>query len=110
MCLLEIIGSLSAVSISLLYLRNLDLKKYLVRYSSFAIIISGLLVTFSFLSIITFFGPERGANIFYPEYVQSQRVQIASFLEFGELFYIFRSTCLWFIKYILCSYRKCAIL
>ena len=104
MCLLEIIGSLSAVSISLLYLRNLDLKKYLVRYSSFAIIISGLLVTFSFLSIITFFGPERGANIFYPEYVQSERVQIASFLEFGELFYIFRSTCMWFIKYILCSY------
>ncbi|MBE6049651.1 MAG: spore gernimation protein [Clostridium sp.] len=104
MCLLEIIGSFSAIAISLPYLKNIEFKKYLVRYSSFAVLISGILITSSFLSIITFFGPERGANIFYPEYVQSQRVQIALFLEFGELFYIFRSTCMWFIKYILASY------
>lgn len=102
-CLLQIICSLSSISIVLPHLCHLDSKKYLKRYSVFAIIVCGILIVASFVSIITFFGPERAGNIFYPEYVASQRVQIASFLEFGELFYIFRSVIMWFLKYILAS-------
>ncbi len=103
-CLLEIVCSLSSIAIVLPHLSHLDSKKYLKRYSRFAIIACAILVIASFVSIITFFGPERAANIFYPEFVASQRVQIASFLEFGELFYIFRSVIMWFLKYILASY------
>ena len=102
-CLLQIICSLSSISIVLPHLCQLDSKKYLKRYSIFAIITCGILILASFVSIITFFGPERASNIFYPEYVASQRVQIASFLEFGEIFYIYRSVIMWFLKYILAS-------
>lgn len=103
-CLLLIVCSFSSVAIVLPYLNNIEKDKYLIKYSSLAILICSILVTVSFISIITFFGPERAANIFYPEYVASQRVQIASFLEFGEIFYIFRSVFMWLLKYILSSY------
>lgn len=103
-CLLLILGSLSSVVIALPYLKFLSVKKGILTNSTLALIICTILIVSSFISVITFFGPERGGNIFYPEYVQSQRVQIAHFLEFGELFYIFRSICIWFVKYILSSY------
>lgn len=103
-CLLQIICSLSSICIVLPHLSKLDSNKYLKKYSLFAIIACGILVIVSFISIITFFGPERASNIFYPEYVALQRVQIASFLEFGELFFIFRSVVMWFLKYLLTSY------
>lgn len=103
-CLILIIGSLSSISISLPYLSEIYRSESLTRFTTFAIAICAILVVFSILSILTFFGPIRAANIFYPEYVESQRVQIASFLEFGELFYIFRTVCMWFLKYILSSY------
>lgn len=104
LCFLGLIGSLASVVISLPYLENLDKKENLLKDSSFSIIISCLLMVFSLISIIGFFGPIHAANIFFPEYVESQRVQIAGFLEYGELFYIFRSVCSWFVKYILSSY------
>ena len=103
-CLLEIVCSLSSIAIVLPFLSYLDSKKSLIKHSSLAIAACSILILVSFISIITFFGPQRAANIFYPEYVASQRVQIASFLEFGELFYIFRSVIMWFLKYILASY------
>jgi len=104
LCALAITGSLSSLSITLPYLRFLDKKESLLKHSSIAIIISCLLITLSFILALTFFSPYRAGKIFYPEYIASQRAQIAGFLEFGELFYIFRSVCLWFIKYILSSY------
>jgi hypothetical protein len=104
LCLLEIIGSFSSIAITLPYLRYLDKKESLLKHSSLAIIISCILITFSFVSAITFFSPDRAGKIFYPEYIESQRAQIVGFFEFGELFYIFRSVCLWFVKYILSSY------
>ena len=103
-CLLLILGSLSSVTIVIPYLKFLDNKKGLITDSTLALIISCILIVTSFISIITFFGPERAGNVFYPEFVESQRAQIASFFEFGEIFYIFRSVCMWFIKYILSSY------
>lgn len=99
-----ILGSLSSISITLPYLKHLDKKAYLLKHSRISIGFCAVIITFSFLSAIAFFGPKMALNFFYPEYVEAQRVQIASFLEFGELFYIFRSVCMWFIKYILSSY------
>lgn len=103
-CFVLTLGSLSAVTIVLPYLKFLDKKDGLIKNSTIATAIASLLIISSILSAITFFGPERAGNIFYPEYVQSQRIQIANFLEFGELLYIFRSVCMWFIKYIIASY------
>ena len=104
LCLLEITGSFSSIAIALPYLIYLDKKESLLKHSSLAIVISCILITISFVSAIAFFSPDRAGKIFYPEYIESQRAQIAGFFEFGELFYIFRSVCLWFIKYILSSY------
>ncbi|PRR83038.1 endospore germination permease [Clostridium vincentii] len=104
LCLLEIIGSFSSIVIALPYLIYLDKKESLLKHNSLAITISCILITISFISAIAFFSPDRAGKIFYPGYIESQRVQIAGFFEFGELFYIFRSVCLWFIKYILSSY------
>lgn len=104
LCLLGITGSLSSIVIALPYLRYLDKKESLLKHSSLAIAISCILITLSFVSAITFFSPDRAAKMFYPGFIESQRAQIAGFFEFGELFYIFRSVCLWFIKYILSSY------
>ena len=99
-----ILGSLSSICISLPYLKLLSSKKGLVKHSTIALIICFSIIVSSLISTISFFGPVRAGNIFYPEFVQSQRVQIADFLEFGELFYIFKNVCMWFIKYILASY------
>ncbi|MBD7910231.1 endospore germination permease [Clostridium sp. Sa3CVN1] len=99
-----ILGSFSSIAITLPYLEYLNKKASLSKYSSISVVFCGIIITLSFLSAITFFGHEMASDIFYPEYVEGQRVQIASFLEFGELFYIFRSVCMWFIKYILASY------
>jgi hypothetical protein len=104
LCLLGIVGSLSSITITLPYLSFLDKKESLLKYTKIAIIISCILIALSFVSATAFFSPDRAGKIFYPEYIESQRAQIAGFLEFGELFYIFRSVCLWFIKYILASY------
>lgn len=102
--ILLMIGSLSSICISLPYLKLLSSKKGLTKHSAIALIICFSIIAFSLISTISFFGPVRAGNIFYPEFVQSQRVQIADFLEFGELFYIFKNVCMWFIKYILASY------
>ena len=103
-CIFLILGSLSSIAITLPYLQFLDKKENILRNSSLAIVICSILIVSSFVSIITFFGSQRGANIFYPEYVESQIVEIAHFIEFGELFYIFRNVCMLFIKYIIASF------
>lgn len=103
-CILLILGSISSMMIAMPFLKYLNKEKGLITDSTLAIIIACLFIITSFMSIITFFGPERAGNIFYPEYIESQSIQIANFFEFGEIFYIFRSVCMWFLKYILSSY------
>lgn len=104
LCLLSILGNLSSVSIVFPYMKFVQKKNAIISDSIFAMIILGFFTTTSIVSIISFLGPDRASNIYYPEYIQSQRILIAGFLEFGELFYIFRSVCMCFIKYILCSF------
>lgn len=103
-CIFLILGSLSSIAISFPFLKFISNRNGFKTDISLSLVICVFLVVSSFISIITFFGPARAGNIFYPEYVEAQRVQIAHFLEFGEIFYIFRSVCMWFIKYLLSSY------
>ncbi|EKY24425.1 endospore germination permease [Clostridium celatum] len=101
---LLILGSLSAFVIALPYLKYLTKDDKIKKHSLIALLIIGFVCTYVILGIISTFGPLRAANIFYPEFPQSQRVQIAGFLEFGELFFLYQTVVGFFVKYILCAY------
>ena len=109
-CFFLIIGSISSVMITLPMLNYLNNTKSLVKHSTIAFLLCIILIDISLITLITFFGPERCSNIFYPEYLQSQQIQIASFIEFGEIFYIYRSVCMFFAKYLISSFGIITIL
>jgi spore germination protein (amino acid permease) len=104
LCLLSLIGSLSSTMIILPFLKYLKIDNKLLSCSTIAFIVVCFFIVTSFVSQICFLGPERASNIFFPEYLLSQRAQIANFFEYGEIFYLFKSSLLWLIKYIICSY------
>lgn len=101
---LLILGSLSAFSICLPYLKYITKEKHLKRHSFISLLFVAIVCIYSIISILSTFGPIRAANLFYPEFSQSQRVQIAGFLEFGEFFFLYQSVLGFFIKYVLCFY------
>lgn len=100
---LLILGSLCSFVTVLPFLKNLSKPDSVRRHSVSAAILVSAIIVISILEVITFFGPLRAANIFYPEFVMGQRVQIAGFLEFGEFFFLYQTVVGNFIKYILCS-------
>ena len=100
---LLILGSMCSFVIVLPFLKNLKKPKYIRKHSITAAIIVSIIVTVSILEVITFFGPLRGANIFYPEFIMGQRIELGGFLEFGELFFLYQTVVGHFIKYILCA-------
>lgn len=100
---LLILGSMSSFVIVLPFLKNLNDTKNIRKHSVTASIIIALIVVISILEVITFFGPLRGANIFYPEFIMGQRIQLAGFLEFGEVFFLYQTVVGNFVKYILCT-------
>ena len=104
MCIVSILGGLSSIIIIMPYLRLLVHKKSLLSDCILSIIIIGIIITTAFASMIAFLGSTRGGYIFFPEYIEFQRIKIADFIEFGELFFIFRSVSIYFIKYVLCLY------
>lgn len=103
-CFLLITGSLSSIGICLPYLKFIRKPHSLITDSFFALVITCFFITTALGALISFFGANRAINIFYPEYIECQRIKIANFFEFGELFFIFRSVCMWFLKYILSFY------
>ena len=100
---LLILGSMCSFVIVLPFLKNLKKTKSIRKNSITAAIIVSIIVTVSILEVITFFGPLRGANIFYPEFIMGQRIELGGFLEFGELFFLYQTVVGHFIKYILCA-------
>lgn len=100
---LLILGSMSSFVIVLPFLNNLKENKSIRKQSVIAALIVSVIVVVSILEIITFFGPLRAANIFYPEFIMGQRIELAGFLEFGELFFLYQTVVGNFIKYILCA-------
>ncbi len=101
---LLILGSMCSFVIVLPFLKNVKETKSIKKHSITAAIIVSIIVVISILEVITFFGPLRGSNIFYPEFIMGQKIELAGFLEFGELFFLYQTVVGSFIKYILCSY------
>ena len=102
--LLLVLGSLSAFVISLPYLRYLNNGKNLKKHSFIALGILGALCIYVLIGILAAFGPARAANLFYPEFTQSQRVQIGGFLEFADFFFLYQTVVGFFLKYIIATY------
>lgn len=100
---LLIIGSLSAFVIVLPFLKYLNKDNKLKKHSFIALLIVGFICIYSIVGILATFGPLRASNIFYPEYVQSQLVQIGGFLEFGEFFFVFQTVVGMFLKYLIAT-------
>ncbi|VYU32099.1 endospore germination permease [Clostridium tertium] len=101
---LMILGSMSSFMIVTPFLKYIDKTEHIRIHSLYAGVISSAFIILSFIGVITAFGPLRAANIFYPEFVLSQRIELAGFLEFGELFFIIQTVVGLFIKYILSTY------
>ncbi|MCR6513697.1 endospore germination permease [Clostridium sp. LY3-2] len=101
--LLFSLGGLSCIFIFLPYLKLLKNDRKILKYSIVTSVLIILISSSSVLSVISTFGPNRASNIFYPEFIQSQRVQLYGFIEFGNLMFLFRTVCNWFIKYLLCA-------
>lgn len=101
---LYILGSYSAFMIAIPYLRYIDDYKNLRKHSFLSgLIVAGISII-AIIGVITSFGPLRAANIFYPEFVLSQRIEFVDFFEFGEMFFIVQTVLGFFIKYILSTY------
>lgn len=99
--ILLLLGSFSAISITLPYLRFVDKKNKITKHT----VLTSLFVVFicvaSVMSAIATFGPVRAANIYYPEFLRVQRIQLKGFIEFGDFFFISKTTCIWLLKYTL---------
>lgn len=101
---LLVLGSLSAFVISLPYLRYLNNGKDLRKHSFIALGILGIVCIYVLIGILSTFGPLRAANLFYPEFTQSQRVQLGSFIEFADFFFLYQTVMGFFLKYIISAY------
>lgn len=103
-CILLIIGSFSAFVIVLPYIKYVTRNSKLKKHNFISLALIGIFMLYTTIGLISTFGPLRASNIFYPEYIQAQRVQIGGFISFGELFFLFQTIIGFFIKYLLCSY------
>ncbi|MBE6055285.1 MAG: spore gernimation protein [Clostridium sartagoforme] len=99
-----VLGGLSSFMIASPFLKFLDKNEHINKHSLYSGIIVSAFIVISFVGVITAFGPSRAANIFYPEFVLSQRIEVAGFLEMGELFFIVQTVIGFFIKYLLSTY------
>ena len=99
-----ILGGYSTFLIAIPYLKYIDNHDKLKKHSLYAGVIISLFIVLTFIVIISAFGPNRAKNIFYPEFILSQRIKLAGFLECGELFFIIQTALGFFIKYILSTY------
>ncbi|MGG7078733.1 GerAB/ArcD/ProY family transporter [Clostridium sardiniense] len=103
LCILLILGAFCSTAVTFPFLKYVDKKEKLSKFT----LIAGLIIVFisvsSVISAVTTFGPLRASNIYYPEFLRTQRIEIQRFIEFGDLLFISKTTCLWFLKYVLCA-------
>ena len=103
-CILLLLGCISSFAISLPYLKHLTKADNLKKHSLIALCTIALYSVYSIIGIISCFGPSRAANLFYPEYTMSQRIQLGGFIDFGELFFLMEAIVGLFLKYLLSTY------
>ena len=97
--LLLVLGSLSAFVIALPYLKYLNSGKDLRKHSVIGLGILGAVCIYVLIGDTTqVLDLIRAANLFYPEFTQSQRVQIGGFLEFGEFFFLYQTVAGFFFE------------
>lgn len=105
-----ILGGFSSFMIAIPFLKYINEFEHIRKHTLYAGVITSAFVVISIIGVITAFGPLRSANIFYPEFILGQRIEVAGFLEFGELFFIIQTVLGFFIKYVLATYSILLIL
>ncbi len=83
------------------YIKKIEEKDELKKYYIPTMIVVSVISTYSVLSILGFFNHFRGANIFFPEFTQAQRVEYGKFFESGEFFVLLQNVLGFIIKYLL---------
>ena len=98
---LLILGSFASTAITFPFLKYMDKKNKFLKYTTLTNIFVVFIVVISIAAAIGTFGPLRACNIYYPEFIRVQRIQIDGFIEFGDLFFIAKTVCIWTLKYTL---------
>lgn len=104
-----ILGCFSAFMIVIPYLRYVDDYKSIRKHAFKGGLIVVTMAIIAIIGVITSFGPLRAANIFYPEFVMSQKIEFIDFFESGELFFIIQTVLGFFVKYVLATYSLLVI-
>ncbi|MDD7794966.1 endospore germination permease [Clostridium sp. 'White wine YQ'] len=102
--ILYALGLMSTLGISLPYIKNISKKNNLKSHYFIAIIIALIIIVYSVFNIICSLGPIRANNLFYPEFIQAQRISYGGYVESGELFVLMQYMLGFIIKYLLCIY------
>lgn len=107
-CLTQL-GAMSSFTVLLPVLRRIDDRNKLNKYTYTTLIFIFAAMTISIINLIASLGPARGSNIFFPQFIQAQRISFGGFLENGEFFIIITSTLFWIVKYILAMFALYSI-
>lgn len=103
------IGTLSSFVILLPIIKHIDDKSNLNKVSLKTLVLVSLLAIWGVLGVIVSFGPIRGANMFYPAYLQCQMINYGGFFENGQLFLMIFFILSYMCKYILAIYSLCLL-
>lgn len=101
LCTLSQLASLSSLAIVLPILKRIDDKVNLKKVSILTILITSIFCAIYVVLLISTLGSLRSANIFYPQYVQTQRIYFGGFVENGNIFVMISSTLSWVLKYLI---------
>lgn len=101
-CTLAQLGSLSSFVLVLPIVSKVADKENLKKHSLITLAAISVIVIWAMIGVLTTFGPIRGENIYYPIFLQAQRISYGGFIENGELLLLLFSTLISMCKYILC--------
>ena len=101
LCALTQLGSLSSLAIVLPILPRIDDKKNLKKISINTILLTSIFCALCVVILISTLGSLRSANVFYPQFVQTQRIYFGGFVENGNIFVMISSTLSWIVKYLI---------
>lgn len=101
LAVIYILGYFSSLGITFPYLKKIQDKENLKKYYLITMLVVCLLSTLSIISALGFFNYFRASNIFFPEFVEAQRIEYGKFFESGELFVIVQNVLGFMVKYLL---------
>lgn len=101
LCAMTQLASLSSLAIVLPILPRIDDKKNLKKTSITTILLTAIACSLFVTILITTLGSLRSSNIFYPQFVQAQRIYFGGFVENGNIFVMISSILSWVVKYII---------